>query len=49
MELISTMVICGCYNPTVNESETITVAKPVRCGPLAAGFGIPAAPHLARS
>ena len=55
MEPVSTMRLpigngaLGCYKPTVNESETIAVANPVCCGPLAAGFGVPAAPHLARS
>ena len=51
------MTLPGCYNPTVNESETITEAQPFssvrsRRGtrePLAFGFRGPAAPHIERS
>ena len=37
------------YKATVNESETITVAKLACCGPKALGFGPPAGPHVERS
>jgi len=29
MEPISTMILAGCYKPSVNESETITEAQPI--------------------
>jgi hypothetical protein len=57
MERISTMTLAGCYNASVNESETITEAQPfcpVRShGRSEAGkwraFGFPVVPHIERS
>jgi hypothetical protein len=57
MEPISTMILPGCYKPTVNEPETITEAQPscwVRAigeanMARAPGFGAAAAPHIERS
>jgi hypothetical protein len=57
MERFSTMTLRGCYKATVNESETITEAKPLcrvrnRGEPgerLAPGFRFPVAPQIERS
>jgi hypothetical protein len=57
MEPISTMMLPGCYKPTVNEPETITEAQPFsavrsRCDANqsgAGGIGHPVAPHIERS
>jgi hypothetical protein len=55
MELISTMILAGCYKPTVNEPETITEAQPscwVRAigeANMARASGSGAAPHIERS
>jgi hypothetical protein len=43
------MTLYGWYKATVNESETITVAKPACWRPKALGFGPPAGPHVERS
>jgi hypothetical protein len=49
------MTLPGCYKPTVNESETITEAKPFCCvrGPREANepraFRDTVAPHIERS
>jgi hypothetical protein len=43
------MTLDGWYKRTVNEPETITVAKPACCRPKALGFGSPAGPPVERS
>jgi hypothetical protein len=47
--LFSTMMLHRWYKVTVNESETITVAKPACCGPKGLSFGPRAGPHVERS
>jgi hypothetical protein len=49
MTLLSGAGRLRCYKATVNESETITAAKPPCCELQAFGFTFPAAPHLERS
>jgi hypothetical protein len=61
MERISTMTLAGCYNASVNESETITEAQPfcpVRKACEAGQsqgqnfpkvMGFPVTPHIERS
>jgi hypothetical protein len=53
MEPISTMMLRGCYKASVNESETITEAKPFCPVRRRAGIGefglFSVAPHVERS
>jgi hypothetical protein len=52
MEQISTMILARCYKASVNESETITEAKPfcwVRDGGETGGFGASGASLFGRA